>query len=87
MQPRSFKDDEVPYFCWGRQLTVGDIRAQLRHATGPDWVRLASWILREAAVADVWAFLNPQEVKDLLDDLAPFLDKRREFWHYLIGIT
>ena len=85
MQPRRFKDDEAPYFCWDRKLTAGDIRAQLRHAAGPDWVRLASWILREAAVADVWAFLTPQEVKDHLDELAPFLRKRRDFWQYLIG--
>jgi len=49
MQLRSFREDEVPYFCWDRKLTAGDIRAQLRHAAGPDWIRLASWILREAA--------------------------------------
>lgn len=59
MPPRSFNEDEVPYFCWDRKLTAGDIKAQLSHAIGTDWARLASWILREAAVADVWAFLTP----------------------------
>ena len=85
MEARRFEGQDVPYFCWDRNLTAGQIRSQLRHATGTEWVRLASWILREAAVADVWAFLTPREVKDHLDELAPFLHKRREFWQYLIG--
>ena len=85
MHAQKFEDHESPYFCWDRELTAGQIRSQLRSATGPEWLRLASWILREAAVADVWAFLTPREVKQHLDELAPFLHKRRELWQYLIG--
>ena len=76
---------EVPYFCWDRNLTVDQIRSQLRSAVGSDWVRLASWILREAAPADVWAFLTPADVNKRWNELAPFLYRRKEFWEYLLG--
>jgi hypothetical protein len=74
----------MPDFCWDRRLTVGQIRDQLREATGPAWVRLAAWIMREAAFAEVWQFLTPQQVRDHLDQLAPFLGRRRDFWRFII---
>jgi hypothetical protein len=85
MNARTFHENESPYFCWDRNLTAGQIRSQLRTTTGPEWIRLASWIMREAAVADVWEFLSPRDVKEHLDELTPFLYKRKDFWHYLIG--
>lgn len=85
MTAREFKDNETPYFCWDRNLTAGQVRMNLRTASGQEWVRLASWIMREASIADVWGFLTPQDVKEHFDELVPFLHKRREFWQYLIG--
>ena len=85
MSQRRFENHETPYFCWDRELTTGQIRSQLQNATGMEWLRLASWILREAAVSDVWAFLTPREVEKHLDELTPFLHRRKEFWQYLIG--
>jgi hypothetical protein len=67
MKTPIFNDQDVPYFCWDRKLTAGEIRSQLRTAVGLDWVRLASWLMREAATADVWAFMTPAEVKVLKD--------------------
>jgi len=61
------------------------VRTQLRAAAGFEWVRLASWILREAAFRDVWYFLTPAEVRDHLAELAPFLHRKRAFWEYIIG--
>jgi hypothetical protein len=77
--------DTSPDFCWDRKLTAGAIKAQLAAADGPEWVRIASWILREAAFADVWTFLKPTEVSDRLDELTPFLGRRKDFWKYIIG--
>lgn len=85
MKARDFKDNEIPYFCWDRDLTVAQVRLTLQNASGQEWLRLASWIMREASVSDVWAFLTPQEVKKHLDDLTPLLHKQKEFWNYLIG--
>lgn len=85
MRARIIDDNAVPNFCWDRKLTAGQIREQLRNSTGFEWVRLASWILREAAFADVWSFLSPAEVGDHLAELLPFLGRRRAFWNYLMG--
>ncbi len=78
-------DQTVPYFCWDRKLTAGQIRTQLQDATDFEWVRLASWILREAAFRDVWSFLKPTEVRDHLPELVPFLRGKKDFWEYIIG--
>jgi len=81
-----FDAREMPYFCWDRKMTVDEIRSGLRSAVGADWVRMASWIMREATPSDVWAFLTPGEVREHMDELAPFLHRRKEFWEYLMGI-
>jgi len=78
-------DKTVPTFCWDRKVTAGEVRRQLRNATGFEWIRLASWILREASYSEVWSFLTPAEIKEHLEDLAPFLHRRRKFWEYIIG--
>ncbi len=46
-------DDMIPCFCWDRRLTVAEIKARLRAASGFECVRLAPWIRREAAFEDV----------------------------------
>jgi len=81
----NINNETVPNFCWDRNLTVGQIRAQLRGASGFQWVQIASWILREAALTDVWTFLSPQEIQTHLSELDPFLGRRREFWKYILG--
>jgi hypothetical protein len=74
----------VPDFCWDRRLTAGQIRDQLQQCTGPAWTKLAAWIMREAAFPEVWLFLTPQQVRDHLEELDPFLGRRREFWRFII---
>jgi hypothetical protein len=81
----AMSDDVIPNFCWDRKLTAGQIREQLRSSSGFEWIRLASLILREAAFADVWTFLSPEEVYSRQDKLAPFLGRRKDFWQYILG--
>lgn len=81
----SLAEDLVPYFAWDRSLTTAEIRHRLETAAGFDWVRLAAWIMREAAFADVWQFLTPQEVWQRRHELEPFLGRRRDFWHYILS--
>ncbi len=85
MKTSFLENDMVPYFCWDRNLTVRAIRKQLAASTGFEWVRIASWIMREAAFADVWTFLTPAEIRDHLAELAPFLGRNRGFWEYIVG--
>jgi hypothetical protein len=77
-------DEDIPYFAWDRPLTVGQIRAQLQAGASPEWARLAAWIMREAAVGDVWQFLTPREVYGRRTELLPLLGRRRGFWEYIL---
>jgi len=56
----------------------------LQRVGDPAWPRTAAWIMREAAVADVWQFLSPRIVDMRFPDLEPHLGRRREFWKYLL---
>jgi hypothetical protein len=77
-------DDEIPYFSWDRPLTVREIKEQLRSLSGFQRDRIMAWILREAAFADVWQFLSPEEVSARLPDIEPLLGRKRDFWKYII---
>jgi hypothetical protein len=81
----TFPDHEVPYFAWDQALTAGELRAALKRCGDRTWLRLAAWILREARPGEVWAFLDPRQVRDRLPALRPLLGRRRAFWEYLIG--
>jgi hypothetical protein len=78
-------DDEIPYFSWDRPLTVRQIKEQLRAGAGFERVRLAAWIIREAAFADVWQFLTPEEVWRGFAEVEPLLGRRRAFWKYILN--
>jgi hypothetical protein len=80
----AFANDEIPYFSWDRSLTVAQIREELRMRTGREGVRLASWMMREAATPDVWQFLTPQEVDSRFAEIEPLLGRRRSFWKFII---
>jgi hypothetical protein len=85
MKRRRLDDDEIPYFSWDRRWTVAEIRRRLASESGASWGRIVAWILREAAFADVWQFLQPREVWERLDELEPFLGRKRGFWKYILG--
>lgn len=82
---RTFRDDEIPYFSWDRALTAGQIKADLQTQSGRQWFQLAAWIMREAAFADVWQFLQPRQVWKRFREIEPWLGRRRTFWRYILG--
>ncbi len=51
-------DDEVPYFCWDRSLTGGELRSILRDPHHPEYLATLGLLLREAkpflALAHRW---------------------------------
>ena len=85
MKNNLLDDNEIPCFSWDRKSTVGVIKERLATASGFDWVKVVSWIMREAAFADVWQFLNAKDVRDHLAELEPFLGRKKDFWKYIIG--
>ncbi|MFA7173960.1 MAG: hypothetical protein WC340_11205 [Kiritimatiellia bacterium] len=78
-------DTAIPYFAWDRNLTVGAIKAVLKSDNGYERNRTTAWIMREAAFADVWQFLDPRKVRDNFSELEPLLGRRKAFWQYIIG--
>lgn len=82
---RQFNHNEIPYFAWDRHLTVKAIRERLEALSGVEWSRLAAWIMREAAFRDVWQFLSPHQAYARLNEIQPFLGRKRSFWQYILG--
>ena len=73
-----------PYFLWDEDVSIDELRAVL---TGDDrWnrERLLAKMLREARDVDVWHFVTPTEVADLLPRLERRLGRRFSFWTFLI---
>ena len=71
-------------FAWDRQESAKTLRAKLAEASPNRWLVLASWIMREARVDEVWEFLRTQEISEHFDALAPRLGRQRKLWEYLI---
>lgn len=85
MIKKRLPEDEIPYFSWDRSWTTRDIRSSLKSSSGFDWIRLAAWIMREAAFRDVWQFLKPREVWDRISEIEPLLGRKKMFWKYILG--
>ena len=80
-----FRSSDIPYFCWDRPWTAGEIRRRLASAEGIERDRLIAWIMREAAFRDVWQFVSPREVDDALPRILPQLGRWKEFWQHILG--
>jgi hypothetical protein len=84
MIEKKFTDDSIPYFAWDRPLTVKQIKNMLQNGTDQEKQKISAWILREAAVEDVWQFLTPSQVDRLLPVIKNQLGRQKDFWLYII---
>ncbi len=73
-----------PYFLWDEDISIGELRAQLKGASDYERTRLLGKMLREARDIDVWHFVTPEEVATMLPALGRRLGRRRGFWEFLI---
>jgi hypothetical protein len=71
-------------FAWDRRETRESLKGKLAEARPDQWIELASWILREARLSEVWEFLRPEEIKEHWEALEPRLGRRRALWSYLL---
>ena len=71
-------------FAWDRRETRESLQRKLAEAAPNQWLDLASWILREARLEEVWLFLRPEEIKEHWEKLEPRLGRRRDLWAYLL---
>lgn len=75
----------MPYICWDRNWTVGEIRRRLQTQDSSERFRVLAWLMRELKPGEVWAFVTPGQVYQDFASLAPFLGKTKSFWQYLLG--
>lgn len=78
------RDDVRPYFLWDEQLTVAELRQRLGGDDEAERLRLIAKMLREARDTDVWEFVTPRQVADVLPDIERALGRRAAFWRWLI---
>lgn len=72
-----------PYFLWDEDVSVGELRQALREGSESERVRLAAKMLREARDIDVWQFMTPMEVAEILPKVGRRLGRRAPFWRFL----
>ncbi len=73
-----------PYFLWDEDVSIAELRQRLQGPDQHDRLRLLGKMLREARDIDVWTFVTPEEVAQLLPALSHRLGRRRGFWQFLI---
>ena len=78
-------DERRPWFLWDEDLSLGAFKAALA-IPGDERDRLLAKLLREANDREVWRFVSPQDVADVLPRLERRIGRRRyPFWAFLIG--
>lgn len=84
---RALLDDATrPYFLWWTELTVGDLKAQLRSSDAALADYYLGALLREANTRDVWLFVTPDEVRARWPRVARHLGRARKMWAFLLDI-
>lgn len=78
------RDDLRPYFFWDEDISIAELRAVLGGASSEERDRLLAKLLREARDIDVWRFITPVEVAEVLPRLRRRVGRRYDFWRWLI---
>ena len=78
------RNDLRPYFLWDEDVSLGELRAILAGPVSYERDRLLGKMLREARDLDVWRFMRPLEVAQVLDRLRARIGRRYGFWRFLI---
>lgn len=73
-----------PYFLWDEDLSIEELRMRLESDHEAERLRLMAKLLREARDIDVWVFVTPQQVAEVLPSIRHRLGRRRAFWEFLI---
>ena len=79
------RSDARPYFFWDEDLSIAELRERLNGPDRQERLRLMAKTLREARDLDVWKFVTPREVAEVLPEIAGRLGRRRGFWEFLIS--
>jgi hypothetical protein len=80
-----FRQELRPYFLWGEDISIDELRGILAGPDGPRRDQLLGKMLREARDIDVWQFVRPAEVARVLERLRQRVGRRYAFWIFLIA--
>jgi hypothetical protein len=78
-------DDHIPYICWDRRWTVGEIRRRLQVQDNGERFRVMAWLMRELKTSEVWSFVTPAVVYANFSEIKPWLGASKGFWEYILG--
>ena len=74
-----------PYFLWSEEMNDQRFRRILAGAEGQEPQALyTARLLREARVAEVWAYLTPQDIADRWPKVKQHLGRMTSFWETLL---
>jgi hypothetical protein len=73
-----------PYFLWDVDMTLEDLKRQLKEGDPVVRAYLTGKIMRQAKPDDALQFVSMQEIADQWRSLEKYLGKTREFWSWLI---
>ncbi len=74
-----------PYFLWSEEMNDQRFRRVLIGAEGHEQQTLyTARLLREARVAEVWAYLTPQDIADRWPSVKHHLGRMASFWENLL---
>ncbi|HMP73796.1 MAG TPA: hypothetical protein PKE55_11095 [Kiritimatiellia bacterium] len=82
--PIEWTEQAVPYICWDRNWTVGDIKQRLTDAQGSSRHQLMAWLMRELKTSEVWYFLKPTEIYQEFDHIKRWLGPAESRWTFLL---
>jgi len=80
-----WSDDHIPYICWDRRWTVGEIRRRLQVQDNGERFRVMAWLMRELKTSEVWSFVTPSVVYANFSEIKPWLGSSKGFWEYILG--
>jgi hypothetical protein len=81
----AWPDDHIPYICWDRHWTAGEIRRRLADQDTGERFRVLAWLMRELKPSEVWYFVSPSVMYAHFDAVKPWLGASKNFWEYLLG--
>jgi len=74
-----------PYFLWSEDMNDQRFRQVLAGAEGQEaQTLLTARLLREARVAEAWAYLTPQDIADRWPSVEQHLGRITSFWETLL---
>ena len=76
--------ETIPSFSWDRNLTCQQIRDLINNGTKYQSESTLAWVLREAAMNEVWSFCTPKQVYEKLNELENHLGRRKDFFRYIL---